>query len=162
VTVEPATTSLLIGATATLTATLRSASGSVLQGRPVTWSSSNNAASTVSPTGIVTAVAPGQATVTATSEGISGSAQVAVLEPVTQVTITGATRVKVGDTYTYSATARTASGAVVVRPLVWRVVDQSRGSMTSGGVLTPLLPGPITVEVVIDNVPWQGTITAYD
>lgn len=162
VTVEPGATTLIIGASATLTATLRSATGAVLQGRPVVWTSSNTASVSVSQTGTVTALAPGQVTITATSEGVSGSAVVAVLEPVAQVTITGATRVKVGDTYTYSAIARTASGAVVVRPVTWRVADPSSGSMTAGGVLTPLQPGAITLEVVIDNVPWQGSVSAYD
>ncbi len=162
VTVEPSATTLIIGASATLTATLRAATGAVLQGRPIVWTSSNTAAVSVSQTGTVTALAPGQAAITATSEGVSGSAAVAVLEPVAQVTITGATRVKVGDTYTYSAVARTGSGAIVVRPVAWRVVDPTRGSMTTGGALTPLQPGVITVEVVIDNVPWQGSVTAYD
>ncbi len=162
VTIEPASTSLLPNGTATLTATTRAASGAVLQGRAISWSSTNAAVATVTPAGLVTAITPGQATISAISEGVSGSALVTVLEPVTQVTIGGAPRVKVGDTYTYTATARSATGAVVARPVTWRVVETTRGSMTPNGVLTPLQAGSLTVEAVIDNVPWQVTVTIYD
>jgi hypothetical protein len=162
VTIEPASTSLLPNGTVTLTATTRAATGAVLQGRAISWSSTNAAVASVTQGGLVTALTPGQATISATSEGVSGSALVTVLEPITQVTIGGAPRVKAGDTYTYTATARTASGAVVVRPVAWRVLETTRGSMSANGVLTPLLAGSLTVEAVIDNVAWQVTVSVYD
>lgn len=78
VTVEPTAASLVPVQTAPLTATLRDAGGAVLTGRTVTWTSNTPAAATVNVSGIVTAVAPGTATITATSEGQSGTAQVTV------------------------------------------------------------------------------------
>ncbi len=67
-----------VGGTLQFTATVKAADGSVLVGRPVTWTTSNAAVATVSATGLVTGVAPGTATITATSEGVSGTATVTV------------------------------------------------------------------------------------
>jgi uncharacterized protein YjdB len=78
VTVTPATASVSVGATQQVTATPRDSGGSVLSGRPVTWSSSAPAVATVSGSGVATAVAAGTTTITATSEGQSGTAAVTV------------------------------------------------------------------------------------
>jgi hypothetical protein len=79
VTVAPATVSIQKNATQQLTATLRDSSGNVLTGRAITWSSSSMSAATVSAAGLVTGVNSGSATITATSEGKSGTAVVTVL-----------------------------------------------------------------------------------
>src|SRR5437660_351552 len=55
--------------------------GWVLSGRVVTWMSSDGSVAIVNGSGLVTAVAPGQATITATSEGKSGSAAITVASP---------------------------------------------------------------------------------
>ncbi len=83
VTVSPATATVQIGQTAQLTATPKDASGNPLAGRVVTWLSSATAVATVNGSGLVTGVAAGAATITATSEAHSGSAAVAVAAPVT-------------------------------------------------------------------------------
>lgn len=74
----PTTSNLTIGATQPLTAELRDARGTVLTGRTVSWSSDAPSVATVSSSGLVTGVFLGQATVTATSEGVSGTADVTV------------------------------------------------------------------------------------
>src|SRR5205823_5662022 len=66
VTVSPAATSVSVGATVQLTATLKDASGNVLTGRSLTWASSTLGMATVSTGGLVTGVAVGAATITAT------------------------------------------------------------------------------------------------
>src|SRR2546428_362438 len=76
VTVAPAT--VLVGVTVQLTATTKDAAGNVLTGRTVTWATSNPAVATVNSTGLATGVAAGQATITATSEGQSGTAAITV------------------------------------------------------------------------------------
>src|SRR3989449_908797 len=87
VTVAPPTPTVGVGGTVQLTATTKDASGNVLAGRVVTWESSNTAVGTVSPTGLVTGVAQGQATITATSEGQSGTTSLTVI-PVAAATVT--------------------------------------------------------------------------
>src|SRR2546429_9513499 len=75
VTVSPPTATVALGQTVQLTATLRDASGNVLTGRTVTWSSSNLAVATVSGSGLVTAGAVArEARRTATRGGQSGTA----------------------------------------------------------------------------------------
>src|SRR2546426_540578 len=78
VTVAPRTWTVAVGATVQLTATPKDANGTVLTGRVVTWGSDNTAVATVSSTGLVGGVAEGQATITATSEGQSGTAALTV------------------------------------------------------------------------------------
>src|SRR5437016_2949550 len=79
--VSPASASLQVGGTVQLLATLQDANGGVLSGRVVTWMSSDGSVAIVNGSGLVTAVAPGQATITATSEGKSGSAAITVASP---------------------------------------------------------------------------------
>src|SRR5256884_5452000 len=76
VTVSPAAPTVQVGQTVQLTATPRDASGNPLAGRVITWQSSNGAVASVNGSGLVTAVATGAATITATSEGQSGTAVV--------------------------------------------------------------------------------------
>ncbi|HEV8149637.1 MAG TPA: Ig-like domain-containing protein, partial [Gemmatimonadales bacterium] len=76
--VAPSSPSVIQGDTLRLTATAKTASGTVLSGKTASWSSSNAAVATVSSLGTVTGVTPGNATITATVEGKTGSAQVKV------------------------------------------------------------------------------------
>src|SRR5574341_489810 len=78
VVVSPATASVLTGATVQLTATPKDSAGGTLTGRTIGWASSNVAVATVSASGLVTGVAAGSTTITATSEGKNGSATVTV------------------------------------------------------------------------------------
>ncbi len=79
--VRPQNGSVLIGETLQMTATPRSASGTPLAGRSVTWSSSDPQVATVSPSGVVQGVAGGPVTITATVELRSGSAPVEIVDP---------------------------------------------------------------------------------
>ena len=74
VTVSPNTTLVNVGQPVQFTATMRDALGNILSGRAVTWQSGNTAVATVSNTGLATVLRAGQAVITATSEGVSGTA----------------------------------------------------------------------------------------
>ncbi len=78
VTVSIASSAITAGATTQATATLRDANNNVLTGRTVTWVSGNTGVATVSGSGLVTGVAAGTTGITATSGGVSGSANVTV------------------------------------------------------------------------------------
>ena len=78
VTVSPSSLNLSVGQTGQLTATPRDAAGNPLTGRVVTWSTSASNVATVNNNGVVTAQAEGTATITAASEGQSGTASVTV------------------------------------------------------------------------------------
>jgi hypothetical protein len=78
VTVTPATPTLQTGATVQLNATTTDASGATLSGRTVTWATNNSGVATVSQTGLVSALSPGSASISATSEGVVGATLVTV------------------------------------------------------------------------------------
>lgn len=79
VSISPPTVSLeVLGATTQLTATALSSAGTAVTGRSFTWSSSNLAVAAVSTSGLVTAAGNGAATITASTEGVSGTSSVAV------------------------------------------------------------------------------------
>lgn len=77
----PSPATLLEGETLQLTAVLRDARGNPLPGRVVeSWASSDEAIARVDGQGLVTAVAEGEAEVTATFQGVSGITAVRVVE----------------------------------------------------------------------------------
>ena len=150
VTVSPPTATVALGQTVQLTATLRDASGNVLTGRTVTWSSSNLAVATVSASGLVTAGAvASQATITATSEGQSGTATVTVVSnaPVATVTVTPATAsVAVGQTVRLTATLRDANGNVLSgRTVLWTSDNAVAATVDGNGLVSGVSAGPAVI-----------------
>lgn len=81
VVVSPDTVLLQVTGTRMLSASVRAADATPLEGRTVEWSSSDSAVAWVRPDGIVVAQAVGTATITATSEGKQGHARVEVAPP---------------------------------------------------------------------------------
>ncbi|HET7250020.1 MAG TPA: Ig-like domain-containing protein, partial [Gemmatimonadales bacterium] len=76
--VTPASANLTVGGTVQLTATPKDAAGQPLSGRTITWTTDNGTVATVSSSGLVTGQSAGSATITATSEGKSGSSGITV------------------------------------------------------------------------------------
>jgi hypothetical protein len=77
VTVTPATSAVVAGHEMLLSATATSAAGGSVAGT-ISWSSSDSLVATVSDAGLVTAISAGQAKITATQAGKSGSASITV------------------------------------------------------------------------------------
>jgi hypothetical protein len=158
-----ANATLTPGARTSATVTLRDAAGSAITGRTVGWVSSAPTVASIDTAGNVVGLAPGVTTISASVEGKSGTAALTVtLPPITSVVLTGSQRTKSGDAYPFSATARLADGTIVNRSLTWSVRDPASAIITSGGVLTPLRAGVVTIQATIDGVLWEGTSTAYD
>ena len=106
------------GGSEQLTAVLEDAHQVVLT-RSVTWQSSNQAVATVSQSGLVTAgTVMGTTTITATSEGKSGTSSITVsLVPVASITVSlSATPIVAGQNSQASATLRDASNNILGRP----------------------------------------------
>jgi hypothetical protein len=79
VAVSPATATLTsLGETVQLTATARDAGGTPVGGIAFVWASGDASIASVDGSGLVTAVAEGQTTISATGGGMSGTAQVMV------------------------------------------------------------------------------------
>src|SRR5437763_10160485 len=77
----PSAATVPVGQSVQLSATPKDANGNALSGRAVTWSSSNTSVANVDGNGLVTAAAAGSATITATSEGQSGTSSITVTAP---------------------------------------------------------------------------------
>lgn len=143
--VTPESSTLNVGGTKQLTATPRDASGNSLD-RPVRWASSNPDVATVDDRGMVTAVGPGEARITATSEGKTGEAAVTVRQSQTAPSL----RVpegqptefegKSGDTFDLSVVVVDARGnAVAAVPVTWTADD---GGAINGSKIYGETTGP--------------------
>lgn len=78
VTVTPGSVGLVVGDTTRLYATLTESTGRVVVGRAIDWTTSDGAVASVLATGAVRALGVGTTTITATSEGHSGTSVVTV------------------------------------------------------------------------------------
>ena len=160
--VTPLSATVSVGQTAQLTATLKDASGNVLSGRAVTWSSSDTTIARVSGSGVVTAVATGSATITATSEGQSGTSSVSVTPvSVASVAVTPASAsVQVGQTVQFTATLKDASGNTLSgRVVTWVSSNTGVASVSSSGLATAKAAGTATITATSEGKSGTSTVT---
>ena len=130
-----ATTITTLLETVQFTASAHNASGDTIPGQPFVWSSSDVTVATVSPSGVVTPRANGSATITATSGGSSGTAEVfvnAIAMPMRLATMS------VGATHTCGIT-------VVGQPYCW---GENRDGRLGDTTLT-VRPEPTPVTDVL-------------
>ncbi len=154
VVLAPETASLLVGGTVTLLASPRDADDRPLA-RPVAWESSDPAVATVSDAGLVTALAEGAATISATSEGKAGTAVVQVARvPVADVRLSvedevvlawnGVTRLE--------ATALDAQGEPLPgRVTTWQSSRPEVVTVAADGTLTARASGVAIVGATIEG-----------
>ncbi|MGI8547056.1 MAG: Ig-like domain-containing protein [Gemmatimonadaceae bacterium] len=165
VSVLPGSLSLTTGQTASVSALALDADQKVLSGRAVTWSSANSAVATVDGSGSVRAVGAGNTTITATSEGKAGTAQVVVTAPaavpVASVAVNPSTgNIVVGGTLMLSATTRDASGATISgRSVAWSTTAPQIATVSSSGVVTAISPGNVTITAGSEGKIGSASIT---
>jgi len=156
VVVSPATAGVQAGQNVQLTATTKDAGGSVLSGRTVTWASSNAAVATVSGTGLVTGVAAGSATITATSEGKSGTSALTVtaaIAPVASVTLSPSpATVQLSGTLQVTATLKDASGNILSgRTVTWASDNSGIAMVSATGLVTGIVAGSATIRATSEG-----------
>ena len=161
---SPGQVTIFSGQVLQLSALVTDDRGQLLTGRFVSYFSSSSQIATVSSSGLVTGVSAGTVTITATSEGASGTATVTVAaEPVASVTVTPSTaNMSVGQPLQLTAVARSASGQVLSlsgRTVTWSTSTPGITSVSSGGLVTALSPGTGIVVVTIDNRQASATLT---
>jgi len=154
VTVAPAAASVQVGQTVQLTATPRDASGNALSGRAVTWSSTNSTVATVSGTGLVRGATAGSATITATSEGQSGTSAVTVtVAPVATVTVSpAAAAIQPGQTVQLTATTKDANGNILTgRTVTWVSNSNAAATVSSSGLVTGVATGTALITATSEG-----------
>ena len=141
VAVTPATANVEVGQSTQFTATLRDSAGTTLVGRTVVWHSSSPEFATVDAAGRTTGVAPGTATIVATSEGKSANASLTVGAPppppspvVQQIILTPASAtLATGATQQFTATAQMSDGTQQPAAVTYAATG---GTITGAGSYT--------------------------
>src|SRR5207244_1757133 len=162
VTVSPASASVPVGQAVQLTATPKDASGNPLTGRTVTWASSNTSVGTVNASGLVTGVVAGSTTITATSEGQSGTSVVTVtLVPVASVTVSPApASVQAGQTVQLAATPKDVNGNTLTgRAITWASSPSSIAGVNGSGLVAGVAVGSATITATSEGKSGTSTIT---
>ena len=161
VSVAPGTVTVTVGGTVSLVATLKDANGTTLAGRAITWASSNAGVATVNGTGVVSAAAVGAATITATSEGQSGTATVSVTAvPVASVSVSPATAsVQAGQTVHLTATPKDANGAALSGRTVTWASSNGGVATVSGGVVSGVAAGSVTITATSEGQSGSATVS---
>ena len=154
------TNQIEVGATLQLTASALDGKGNPLPGRVITWTSSAASVASVDNAGIVTGVTPGSATITATSEGVSGTVGLTVVPvPVSAVFIDPRSpSVRQGGTAQLTAVAQDAIGRVLTgRTITWSSAQPAVATVSEAGLVTGLAAGTTFIrassEGKTDSVP---------
>ncbi|MBK9408442.1 MAG: Ig-like domain-containing protein [Gemmatimonadetes bacterium] len=147
--------SLVVGETASATATVRDSSGAVVTGQSVAWSvDSGNTAATVSASGLVTAIAPGTAVIRGTVGALSSTVLLTVSAPpppraLASVTVTvPVAALQVGETTVATAIGKDSAGVVITgETFAWSVDSGATVlSISTAGVITAVAPGTAIIR----------------
>ena len=158
----PATATVQTGATRTLVATARDASGATINGRAVQWTSGAPSIASVSTSGVVTGISPGVALVLATVDGITASASITVIvPPVATIILSPADPViPLLGSVQLSASVRDAAGGVLTgRVVSWSSADESVAFVSSTGLVVSFKVGTVRITATSEGVSASTLIT---
>src|SRR5437773_741028 len=162
VAVSPSSATVSVGGTQQLTATPLDANGNPLSGRAIDWTTSAPGVATVDANGLVSAVATGSATITATSEGKSGTAAITVSStPVASVAVSPASATLiVGATQQLTATPLDANGNPLSgRTISWTTSALGVATVDANGLVTAVAPGSATITATSEGKSGTSAIT---
>lgn len=165
ITVEVTPSSATIPAlngTRRFTATARDGSGTEITNARFVWTTGDSAIATVDTTGVATGLAEGRTRVTAETGGVAADAALLVtVVTAVEVTPANATLAAVGDTLTYSAVARDATGAAVPDvQFAWRTADTAVASVEAAtGLLTARGNGTTAVLATAGTAEGAASLT---
>ncbi len=150
VTITPTVLTLRRTNTRQLVAVARNAQQTIITGRSFRWASSNASVVSVDQTGLVTAVAPGTAVITAESDQTVGQATINVTEiPIGRCTLTPATsRLTVTQTFQPTLTLFDTANTVlpsVGRTIAWTSSDETIATVSGSGFTRAVKAGSVTV-----------------
>lgn len=133
--------------------------------RQVTYSSSNDSVARVTASGLILGIAPGRATITASSDGKSASKEITVRPvPVRQVLISRGVltiRQVPGVAYILSAAVLdTNNQPLANRPPTWKSLDPTVATINQVGAITALALGSVRISATVDTglAPAVGTV----
>jgi trimeric autotransporter adhesin len=161
VSVAPPSQTITDGNVATFTATLKDGQGNTLTGRTVSWDSSDPTVATMDNAGNATSTGPGTTTITAASEGKSGTASLQV-DPVavTSIAVTPAfDTTNVGSTVQLSASIQETNAPGHGHTVAWSSSDDNIASVDKHGVVTGVAPGDATISAATQGKSGFAVVT---
>jgi uncharacterized protein YjdB len=147
--------------TTQLTATVTDANGETISGATVTWAATGGAA-TVSSTGLVTSVADGTATITATSGSLSATASVTVAQAAANLVLSDSTLTfaSLADTTQLTASVTDANGETISGATVtWATSNADVATVSSTGLVTSVADGTATITATSGSASTTATVT---
>lgn len=165
VSVTPQSVKLSAGQTQQLSETVTDKDGNVLSGFVIIWSSTNSASVTVSNTGLITGIAPGSSSITATIEGKIATASVNVTKAaVSSIGLKpNLSVVRIDENQQVIATVKSTSGGELLGVrLNWSSSDSSIATVSTTGVVTGKSVGTATIIVSFGGVTAQAKIEVID
>ena len=175
VTVEPMTASIEEGEIRRFSATAYTSDNEEISGKTFTWTSSDETVATISATGLARGVDAGSTTITATADGVSGTASLTVTEPppppepmVATVTVSPpSASIEEDETRQFSATARESDGTVISgKTFTWTssvtsvaTVSPSSGTATTA---TGVDAGSTTIRATVDGISGTASLTVTE
>jgi len=163
---------LVTGDTLSAVALVFDSLGTPLTGRSVTWSIIGDpTVATITAAGLLTAVAPGEATVVATAGEARGELDISVIAPAPSNAVVTAVAVSlpslsltVGDTTRALAVGLDSAGRPVgARATTWSVTGSAGvATVSQSGLVTAISAGTARVQATIDGVIGGGTVTVAD
>lgn len=158
-----ADTMTALAQTRTFTAVAKDAQGNVISGKSFSWSSSAAGVASVDPaTGVVTAVANGDATIRAGVEGVTGQATLTVAQQVATVTVSPGTAslTVIGSTQQFTAEARDANANLVADvAFLWLSSNHNVAVVSPTGLATGAGPGAAAIVAAGRGIPGLATLS---
>lgn len=163
VAVSPTADTLVTGETLRLAAEAADANGHAVAGAEFAWASTDTLVTIVDESGLVTGAGAGEATVTATSSGVTGSAELTVVVPApTTLTVTPDTLAftAIGQTAQLAAEVRDQAGGVMEGVDVsWSSADTLVATADSVGLVTATGGGATTVAAIAGEASGETLVT---
>ncbi len=167
---DPPVFRMLRGSTRQVHAVAFDVKARALAERKIVFTSSDPTKATVTPDGVVTALAPGGTNIIATGERITSASALtvtAIPDSVATVTVSPAIKVlKIGEIVQLSATLRDSTDSVLApRPVEWVVVGAPGGNaatVSPTGLVTAVATGTVIVEAFSEGQHGSVTIIIGD
>ncbi len=158
--VDPSSSTLAPGQQQQLNATLRDSAGAVIIGRTVAWRSSDPTSASVTNAGLVTAHAAGNVTISASSEGHTGTASVVVSGP-GAIGVNGGSTVLAGGAVTITVPPGALSAPLFLTAAVkpqsatppdkWQILGSTYSIGPAGTTFSK--PVTVTIKYAITDLP---------
>lgn len=160
--ITPGTATISVSGSLPLQAEALDASGAVVAGRPVVWTSSDESIAVVSASGIVAGLSAGSVTITATIDSRAGTAAITIApQPVASVVITPrADTAFVGERAAFRATALDAqSNPLSDRFVLWSSDNPAVATVSSDGEVIALAVGSALIRATVEGKFAEATMS---